>query len=131
MVSLAGASYTQLLPIFAQEILHGDARTQGFLVSAAGIGALAGALYLAGRRSVRGLGLVIAWAPAVFGVGLIALGLSSRLWLTLAVMPVIGIGLMVQMAATNTVLQTIVDDVNEFSGAARSDDVTVVALRGL
>ena len=56
LVSLTGASYTQLLPIFAQQILHGDARTQGFLISAAAVGALAGALYLAGRRSVRGLG---------------------------------------------------------------------------
>ena len=110
LVSLAGASYTQLLPIFAQQILHGDARTQGFLVSAAAVGALAGALYLAGRRNVRGLGRVIAWAPAVFGAGLIALGLSTRLWLTLLAMPVIGLGLMVQMASTNTVLQTIVDD---------------------
>jgi MFS family permease len=110
LVSLTGASYTQLLPIFAQQILHGDARTQGFLVSAAAVGALAGALYLAGRRSVRGLGRVLSWAPAVFGAGLIALGLSSKLWLTLAVMPVIGLGLMVQMASTNTVLQTIVDD---------------------
>ncbi|MFH1038167.1 MAG: MFS transporter, partial [PVC group bacterium] len=98
------------LPIFAEQILHGDARTQGFLISAAGVGALAGALYLAGRRSVRGLERVIAWSPAVFGAGLIALGLSKRLWLTLSVMPVIGIGLMVQMASTNTVLQTIVDD---------------------
>jgi len=110
LLSLTGASYTQLLPIFAQQILHGDARTQGFLVSATAVGALAGALYLAGRRSVRGLGRVIAWAPAVFGAGLIALGLSTRLWLTLSVMPVIGLGLMVQMASTNTVLQTIVDD---------------------
>ena len=110
LVSLTGASYTQLLPIFAQQILHGDARTQGFLVSAAAVGALAGALYLAGRRSVRGLGRVIAWSPAVFGAGLIALGLSKQLWLSLPIMPVIGIGLMVQMASTNTVLQTIVDD---------------------
>ena len=110
LVSLTGASYTQLLPIFAEQILHGDARTQGFLVSAAAVGALAGALYLAGRRSVRGLERVIAWSPAVFGAGLIALGLSTRLWLTLLVMPVIGIGLMVLMASTNTVLQTIVDD---------------------
>jgi MFS family permease len=107
---LTGASYSQLLPIFAQEILHGGPRTQGFLVSAAGLGALAGALNLAMRRSVRGLGLVIAWAPVVFGFGLIALGLSSQLWLTLLVMPVIGLGLMVQMASTNTVLQTIVED---------------------
>jgi MFS family permease len=110
LVSLTGASYTQLLPIFAEQILHGDALTQGFLLSAAACGALAGAVYLAGRRSVRGLGRVIAWAPAVFGAGLIALGLSPLLWLSLAVMPVIGLGLMVQMASTNTVLQTIVDD---------------------
>lgn len=110
LVSLAGASYAQLLPIFAQQILHGDARTQGYLVSAAAVGALAGAIYLAGRRSVRGLGRVIAWSPAVFGIGLIALGLSTRLEWTLAVMPVIGLGLMIQMASTNTVLQTIVDD---------------------
>jgi MFS family permease len=110
LVSLSGASYTQLLPIFAEQVLHGDARTQGFLVSATAVGAVAGALYLAGRRSVLGLGRVIAWAPAVFGVGLIALGLSRQLWLTLVVMPVIGLGLMVHMASTNTVLQTIVDD---------------------
>jgi MFS family permease len=110
LVSLTGASYTQLLPVFAQQILRGDARTQGFLVAASGLGALAGALYLAMRRSVRGLGAVIAWSPAVFGAGLIVLGLSSRLWLSLLAMPVVGLGLMVQMASTNTVLQTIVDD---------------------
>ncbi len=110
LVSLTGASYAQLLPIFAQEILHGDARTQGFLISASAVGALAGALYLAGRRSVRGLGRVIAFSCAGFGIGLIALGLSPNLWLTLTVMPVIGLGLMIQMASTNTVLQTIVDD---------------------
>ncbi|MBN2055052.1 MFS transporter [bacterium] len=110
LVSLTGASYTQLLPIFAQQVLHGDARTQGFLVSAAAVGALAGALYLAGRRSVQGLGKVLAWAPVVFGLGLIGLGLSTRLWLSLTVIPVAGLGMMVQMASTNTVLQTIVDD---------------------
>jgi MFS family permease len=110
LVSLAGASYAQLLPIFAQQILHGDARTQGFLVSSTAIGALAGALYLAGRRSVRGLGRVVVWSPTIFGVGLILMGLSSWLWVTLAVMPVVGLGMMVQMAATNTLLQTIVDD---------------------
>lgn len=110
LVSLTGASYTQLLPIFAEQVLGGDARTQGFLVSAAAVGALGGAFYLAGRRSVPGLERVIAWAPAVFGIGLIVLGLSRYLWLTLAIMPVIGLGLMVQMASTNTVLQTIVDD---------------------
>jgi MFS family permease len=110
LVSLTGASYAQLLPVFAQQILHGDARTQGLLASSAGLGAFIGAMLLAMRRSVRGLGVLIAWAPAVFGFGLIGMGLSSSLWLTLAVMPVVGCGMMVQMAATNTVLQTIVDD---------------------
>jgi len=110
LVSLTGASYTQLLPIFAQQILHGDARTQGFLSSAAAMGALAGTVYLAGRRSVLGLGRLISYACAVFGAGLIVLGLSQRLWLTLAAMPVIGLGFIVQMTSTNTVLQTIVDD---------------------
>ena len=110
LVSLTGASYSQLLPIFAQEILHGDARTQGFLVSASAAGALAGALYLAGRRSVAGLARVIAWSPALFGAGLMVLGLSSRLWISFAAMPVIGLGMLVQIASTNTVLQTIVED---------------------
>lgn len=110
LVSLAGASYAQLLPIFAEQILGGDARTQGFLVSAVGVGALTGALYLAGRPGARGLGRLIAGSCFLFGAGLIGLGLSRWLWCTLAVMPVIGFGLMVQMASTNTVLQTIVDD---------------------
>lgn len=110
LVSLTGASYAQLLPVFAQQILHGGARTQGLLASAAGLGALAGAMLLAMRRSVRGLGVWIAWAPAVFGAGLIGMGLSSALWLTLTVMTVIGFGFLVLMAATNTILQMIVDD---------------------
>ncbi len=110
LVSLAGASYAQLLPVFAQQILHGGPRTQGLLASATGLGALTGAVLLAMRRSVRGLSVWIAWAPAVFGLGLIGMGLSVSLWLTLLMMPVIGFGFLVLMAATNTILQTIVDD---------------------
>jgi MFS family permease len=110
LVSLTGASYAQLLPVFAQQILHGGPLTQGILASSAGLGAFAGAMFLAMRRSVSGLGVLIAWAPAVFGIGLIGMGLSSSLGLTLAVMPVVGCGMIVQMAATNTVIQTIVDD---------------------
>jgi MFS family permease len=110
LVSLAGASYAQLLPVFVQQILHGGPRMQGLLASATGLGALTGAALLAMRRSVRGLHVWIAWAPVVFGLGLIGMGLSTVFWVTLAVMPVIGFGLIIQMAATNTVLQTIVDD---------------------
>ncbi|MBF0407846.1 MAG: MFS transporter [Candidatus Riflebacteria bacterium] len=110
LVSFTGVSYTQLLPIFSQQVFHGDASTQGFLFSSAAIGALVGALYLAGRKDVPGLERVIAWSPMILGGGLIGLGFSSRLWLSLAIMPFIGLGQIVQMASTNTVLQTIVDD---------------------
>ena len=110
LVSMTGASYSQLLPIFAQDILHGDSRAQGFLVSSVAVGALTGALYLAGRRSVLGLGRVIPIAAMVLGFGLIGLGLSENFWLTLLVMPAIGLGLMMQMASTNTLIQTMVDD---------------------
>jgi MFS family permease len=110
LVSLTGQSYTQLLPAFASNILRGDARTQGFLMAAAGVGALCGAVYLAARTSVRGLGRIIAIGPAIMGAGLIGLGMSHWLWLSLAVMPVIGLGMMVQTASSNTILQTLVDD---------------------
>ena len=110
LVSLMGQTYAQLLPIFAEKVLDGDARTQGFLMAAVGVGALVGALCLAVRTTVRGLGRAIAIAPAIMGVGLIGLGLSHWLWVSLLFMPIIGIGMMVQTASSNTILQTIVDD---------------------
>jgi MFS family permease len=110
LVSLSGASYAQLLPIFAQQVLQGDARTQVFLLSASAVGALAGSLYLASRRTVRGLGRVQALAAALFGVGLILLGVSRWLWLSLAVMPLIGLGMILQIGGTNILLQTIVEE---------------------
>ncbi|MDD4890592.1 MAG: MFS transporter [Phycisphaerae bacterium] len=110
LVSLTGQSYNSLLPIFADDILNGTSRTQGLLMAATGVGALAGAMFLATRRSVRGLGRVIGFAPAIMGVGLIGLGLSHWLWASLLIMPVIGVGMMVQTASSNTILQTIVDD---------------------
>jgi len=110
LVSLSGASYTVLLPIFSGEILHQGSGLYGLLFSAAGAGALAGALLLAMRESVRGLTIWIAAAPAVMGLGLIGLGLSSWVWLSVLVMPVIGFGLLVQLASSNTLLQTLVED---------------------
>ena len=110
LVSLAGASYTVLLPVFAVQVLHQGSGLYGLLFSAAGAGALAGGLLLAMRESVRGLTLWIAAAPVVMGIGLIGLGLSSWVWLSVLVMPVIGLGLLAQVAASNTVLQTLVED---------------------
>ena len=102
--------YAVLMPVFAKKILHGDASTLGFLVGASGLGALIGALYLASRRSVRGLGKVIASAAALFGLGLVGLSFSRVLGISLVLMFLTGCGMMVGMAACNTVLQTLADD---------------------
>ena len=110
IVSLSGASYTVLLPIFAEQILHHGSGLYALLFAVAGAGALIGALLLAVRESARGLSLWIAVAPAVFGVGLIGLGLSRQAWLSVLVMPVIGFGMLVQLASSNTVLQTLVEE---------------------
>jgi MFS family permease len=110
LVSLMGMPYAVLMPVIATEVLHGDANTLGFLMAASGLGALVGTLYLASRRSVVGLGRVNAIAAAVFGLGLIAFSRSRVLPLSLAFMLVSGCAMMIQMAASNTILQTIVDE---------------------
>jgi MFS family permease len=102
--------YTVLMPIFASTILHGGPHTLGFLMAATGVGALSGAVFLANRRSVLGLGRVIPIMSGLFGAGLIGFSLSRALWLSLALLVATGIGFMVQMAASNTLLQTLVDD---------------------
>jgi MFS family permease len=108
--ALFGVPFTVLLPVLAVETLHGDARTLGFLMSATGVGALSGALYLAARPSVRGLSKVISWCATLFGAALVALGFSRTLWLSLVTLAVAGFGMMVLMAASNTFLQTVADD---------------------
>ena len=110
LVSFVGVPYTVLTPIFANTILGGGPYTLGFLMTASGGGALLGALWLAARRSVLGLGRLIPIAAGTFGIGLIAFSLSRTLWLSLFSMFVTGAGLMVQMGASNTLIQTIVDD---------------------
>ncbi len=107
LISLMGMPYTVLMPIMAADVLHGGPRTLGFLMGATGVGALGGAVYLATRRSVLGLGRVIASAAALFGCGLIAFSLSRRIPLSMALMVVTGAGFVVQLASSNTILQTI------------------------
>src|SRR5206468_2400644 len=82
----------------------------GFLMSAAGVGSLVGTLYLARRNTVLGLGRVIVISSAVLGVGLCVFAYSRGLWLSSLMMLFTGFGAMVQMAACNTILQTIVDE---------------------
>ena len=110
LVSTMGQPYTVLMPAIASRTLGGGPHTLGWLMAASGLGALGGALYLASRRSVLGLGRAMAVATATFGAGLVAFGLSRSLALSLAVLPVVGAGFMIEMASTNTILQTIVEE---------------------
>lgn len=110
LVSLLGSSYQVLIPVFAKEVLHGGSDTFGFLMGASGFGALIGALYLASRESVLRLGRLVPASTALFGAGLIALSFVGSFNLSLILMVVIGLGLMLQTAASNTILQTITDD---------------------
>lgn len=110
IVSLMGMSYSVLMPVFAKEILHGGSNTYGFLMGAAGFGALLGALYLASRESVIKLGRIVPFSSVLFGSALIALSFSRYFPVSLVLMIFIGLGMMMQAAATNTILQTITDD---------------------
>jgi len=109
-VSIMGMPYMVLMPVFAKDILHGGSRTLGFLMGAAGAGALCGAVYLAQRKTIAGLERVIPLMTVLFSVGLIGFALSRQQWLSLPLLVVTGFGMMVQMASSNTILQTIVDD---------------------
>ncbi len=110
LVSVAGMPYATLMPIFAAQILHGGASTLGFLSGAAGVGAVAGAITLASRNSVLGLGRWIPSACAGFGLALIGFSFSRWLPLSLLLLALAGLGMITHMAASNTILQTIVDD---------------------
>jgi len=110
LVSLTGMSYAVLMPVFADKMLQGGPGIFGLLMSFAGIGAMTGAAYLASRKTVRGLLKIIPLAITLFGFGLIIIAFSNTLWLALPLMFVIGLGMMTQMAASNTIIQTIVDD---------------------
>ena len=108
VIGLAGIPYRVLMPMIASQTLHGGAHTLGFLMAAMGVGALIGALYLATRNTVLGLGRLIPVAAALFGVGLMGVGLSRWLSLSLLIMVLMGIGFMIHLAASNTLIQTLV-----------------------
>jgi MFS family permease len=110
LISLVGFPYQVLMPIFAKDVLGGGPDTLGFLMGGTGVGAMVGAVFLASRKSVVGLERVIAIAAGSFGLGLVVFSLSHWLWFSLMIVLVIGFGMMVQLASSTTVLQTIVDD---------------------
>jgi MFS family permease len=109
-VSLMGMPFVVLMPIFAAGVLHGGPHTLGFLMGAMGVGALISALSLAARKNVRGLIRMIPLAAAVFGLGLIGFGISHVFWLSMLMVLVAGMGMMQGMAASNTIIQTLINE---------------------
>ncbi|MEA5601633.1 MFS transporter [Nostoc sp. UHCC 0252] len=110
LVSLMGLQNTILVPVIAEQVLKGGAESLGFLMAASGVGALTGGIYLATRQTILGIGKLIALAPAILGMGLIGFSLSRFLPLSLFTMLFVGLGTILQIAASNTFLQTIVED---------------------
>jgi MFS family permease len=110
LVSLVAMPYSVLMPIFAAKVLHGNARTLGVLMCATGVGALGGALMLASRSGVKGLGRWVAVACASFGTFLILFSLSRWYVLSVALLVPVGFAMMVQMASSNTLIQAMVPD---------------------
>lgn len=110
LVSLMGLQNTILVPVIAEQVLKGGAESLGFLMAASGVGALTGGIYLTTRQTILGIGKLIAFAPAILGIGLIAFSLSRFLPLSLFTMLFVGLGTILQIAASNTFLQTIVED---------------------
>jgi MFS family permease len=110
LISVVGMPYTTLMPIFAGKILHGGAHTLGFLMAAIGVGALFGAITLAARKTVLGLGRLIPLTAAGFGAGLMGFAMSRWFWLSMLLLVGTGYCFMQEMAASNTILQTIVEN---------------------
>jgi MFS family permease len=109
-LSLLGLQYSVFLPIFADHLLHGGARGLGLLMSAAGVGAVLGALHFAARTEFTGLARWIAGTSTACGIGLIVFSQSRVFWFSMVVLFVVGFSATVQMAATNTIIQSRVPD---------------------
>ena len=110
VISLMGASYVVLMPVFAKDVLMGGPGTFGLLMAAVGIGALGATIFLASRKSIVGLGDIIPVCASIFAGGLIIFSFSHTLWLSMLLLAISGFGFMTHMAASNTILQTVSDD---------------------
>ncbi len=110
MMSLVAMPYTVLMPVFADKILHGGARGLGILMGATGVGALFGALTLAAKTGVKGLGRWVAISCASLGISLICFSISTSFWLSAVLLLPAGYSMMLQMACSNTLIQTMVPD---------------------
>lgn len=110
VTSIFGLPFQAFLPVFARDILHGDSRTLGFLTGAVGAGALTGAFYLAMREGVSKIPSIIRFSAFVFAIGLFIFSVSNVVWLSVLILYFSGFGMITQFSATNTLLQTVVDE---------------------
>ncbi len=114
ITSLVSGVYTVLMPVFANEYFRGDVKATdtalGVLYAAVAVGALGSAWMLAQRRSIVGLGIWIVRASAIFNIGLVGLSFAPNFWSALPILAVAGFGTMLHMGATNTLIQTLVED---------------------
>jgi MFS family permease len=110
LVSLVAMPYTVLMPLFADRILHGGPRGMGILMGATGVGALLGALTLASRTGVRGLGKWVAVSCGGFGLFLALFAFSRVFWLSAVLLLPVGFCMMLQMSSSNTLIQAMSPD---------------------
>ncbi len=110
LVSFTAMPYAVLMPVFADQILHGGPKALGLLMGCSGVGALCGALALAMRKTVHGLGTWVAASCVGFGVALLLFSFSRMMWLSAAMLVPAGFCMMIQMASSNTLIQSMVPD---------------------
>jgi len=127
VVSLVSTSVTLLAPIYAKEYLGGGAHTYGFLIAAYGSGALFGAMYLLNKKNVLGLGRLIIYAVIAFGISMILFSFSRIFIISSILIALAGLGTMLHIASTNTLLQTI----SEESKRGRVMSFYTMAFRGM
>lgn len=110
LVSVVGLPYSVLVPVYVKTVLQGGPETLGYLMGSVGAGALAGALYLASKPDAMGLERLVYRAPALFGLSLILFSQSRNLWLSMGLLFLLGLGMMMQMASSNILLQTLAEE---------------------
>jgi len=110
LVSIVGLPYSVLIPVYVRTVLHGGPQTLGYLMGSVGAGALLGALYLASRPDAFGLERLVYRAPTLFGLALIGFSQSRNLWLSMALTFLLGLGMMLQLASSNILLQTMAEE---------------------
>jgi len=127
VMSIIAMPYTDMMPFVATRILQGDAHTLGWMRAATGVGAVIGGLWMASRNSARRLGRIIPLATSVFGGGLILFALASDIAVALPTLVVTGLGLMIHMSSSNTIIQSTVDD----DKRGRTMSIYMMAMQGM